>query len=144
MNKTQDTRHKTHDLKGFTLIEIMLVIIIIGALVSMVLPRLTGRSEQARSTAAKADISANIATGLKLYELDNGSYPTSDEGLNALLSQPAQATNWRGPYLEKIPVDPWGRTYLYKSPGEHRSGDYDLYSLGKDGVESADDVSNWQ
>lgn len=129
---------------GFTLIELMLVVIIIGALIAMVMPRLTGRTEQARATAAQADISANIATALKLYELDNGSFPSSDEGLNALLTKPASASGWRGPYIEKKPVDPWGREYKYKCPGEHRPADYDLYSLGKDGVESTDDVKNWE
>lgn len=129
---------------GFTLIELMLVVIIIGALVAMVMPRLTGRGEQARASAAKADIQANIATGLKLYELDNGNFPSTEEGLNALLNKPAQATNWNGPYLEKKPIDPWGREYKYKSPGDHRS-DYDLYSLGKDGQEgTTDDVKNWE
>jgi general secretion pathway protein G len=130
--------------RGFTLIELMLVVIIIGALVAMVMPRLTGRSEQARVAAAKADIEANIATALKLYELDNGSFPSSEEGLNALLNKPSSAQNWNGPYLEKNPIDPWGREYKYKFPGEHRPGSYDLYSLGKDGVESNDDVKNWQ
>jgi general secretion pathway protein G len=130
--------------EGFTLIELMLVVIIIGALVAMVMPRLAGRSEQARVTAAQADIRANIATALKLYEMDNGNYPTTQEGLEALLNKPASAANWYGPYLEKKPIDPWGREYKYKSPGEHRSGDYDLYSLGKDGTESADDATNWE
>lgn len=130
--------------RGFTLIELMLVVIIIGALVAMVMPRLAGRGEQARVTAARADIEANIATALKLYELDNGNFPSSSEGLSALLSKPSSANNWNGPYLEKKPIDPWGREYKYKSPGEHRQSDYDLYSLGKDGTESADDVKNWE
>lgn len=135
---------RTED-RGFTLIELMLVVIIIGALVAMVMPRLAGRSEQAKAGAAKADISANIATGLKLYELDNGKFPSSDEGgLNALLTKPASSSNWNGPYIEKKPIDPWGREYQYKSPGVHRSYDYDLYSLGRDGQESADDVKNWE
>ncbi len=128
---------------AFTLIELMLVVIIIGALVAMVMPRFTGRGEQARSAAAQADIQANIATALKLYELDNGGFPSTEEGLNALLNKPASARNWNGPYLEKKPIDPWGREYKYKSPGDHRP-DYDLYSLGKDGVESNDDVKNWE
>lgn len=133
------------DRSGFTLIELMLVVIIIGALVAMVMPRLAGRTEQAKVGAAQADISSNIATALKLYELDNGGYPTdADGGLAALATKPANATNWNGPYLEKKPVDPWGREYKYKSPGVHRTFDYDLYSLGKDGVESQDDVKNWQ
>jgi general secretion pathway protein G len=122
----------------------MLVVIIIGALVAMVMPRLTGRGEQARASAAKADIQANIATGLKLYELDNGNFPSTDEGLNALLNKSASASNWSGPYLENKPIDPWGREYKYKCPGEHRPADYDLYSLGKDGTESADDIKNWE
>lgn len=128
--------------KGFTLIELMLVVIIIGALVAMVMPRLTGRSEQARVAACKADIQANIATALKLYELDNGNFPNTGEGLDALLNASSSASNWNGPYLEKKPIDPWGREYKYKSPGEHRV-DYDLYSLGKDGTEGTDDVTNW-
>lgn len=128
--------------RAFTLIEIMLVVIIIGALVAMVMPRLTGRAEQARITAAKADINVNIATALKLYELDNGRFPTTEEGLNALLNPPPSTPNWNGPYLEKKPIDPWGRPYQYRSPGQHRT-DYDLYSLGKDGIESSDDVKNW-
>jgi len=130
---------------GFTLIELMLVVIIIGALVAMVMPRLSGRGEQARVAAATADIMSNIATGLKLYELDNGEFPSTEEGLNALFVKPAGATaNWKGPYLEKKPVDPWGREYKYKYPGEHRTADYDLSSLGKDGAESEDDVKNWE
>ena len=128
---------------GFTLIEIMLVVIIIGALVAMVFPRLTGRGEQAKAAAAAADINVNIATALKLYELENGAFPTTEEGLNALFTQPASAPNWNGPYLERKPKDPWGREYEYKSPGQHRS-DYDLYSLGRDGRQSEDDITNWE
>lgn len=127
---------------GFTLIELMLVVIIIGALVAIVMPRFTGRGEQAKITAARAAVESTIATALKMYELDNGRFPKTDEGLNALLSKPASALNWNGPYLEKKPLDPWQREYQYKSPGQHRI-DYDLYSLGRDGVESADDVANW-
>ncbi|MCK4993801.1 MAG: type II secretion system major pseudopilin GspG [Candidatus Omnitrophica bacterium] len=130
--------------KAFTLIELMLVVIIISALAAMVLPRLAGRSEQARIAAANADINANIATALKLYELDNGQFPISSEGLQALLVKPSSAPNWNGPYLEKDAVDPWGRTYVYKSPGQHRPQDYDLFSLGKDGQPSEDDVVNWE
>jgi len=116
----------------------MLVVIIIGVLVSMVVPRLVGRSEEARVAAAKADINANISVALDLYELDNGQYP---EALTSLLSKTDKG---KGPYLKKEPLDPWGRRYMYKSPGEH-SGDYDLYSFGPDGVEGGgDDVTSWE
>jgi general secretion pathway protein G len=129
--------------RGFTLVELLLVVVIIGALVAMVMPRLAGRSEQAKIGAARADIYANIATALKLYELDNGAFPSTDEGLNALLVKPQSANNWNGPYLERKPIDPWGKEYIYESPGSHRPHDYDLYSLGRDGQKSADDVTNW-
>ena len=99
--------NRMNDQKGFTLIELMLVVIIIGALTAMVMPRLAGRTEQAKVGAAQADISANIATALKLYELDNGRYPsTEDGGLNALFTRPSNASNWHGPYLDKKPRDP--------------------------------------
>jgi general secretion pathway protein G len=130
--------------KGFTLIELMLVVVIIGVLVSMVVPRLAGRSEEARIAAVKADINANIAVALDLYELDTGKYPATEEGLDALLAKPASAVKWKGPYLKKQPLDPWGRRYMYKFPGD-RAGDYDLYSCGPDGAEGgADDIVNWQ
>jgi len=130
--------------KGFTLVELMLVVIIISILVAMVMPRLAGRSEQARTAAAQADIEMNIGSALDLYELDNGAYPTTEEGLNALLTKPANAPNWRGPYLKKRPNDPWGNPYVYKYPGTHNV-DYDLYSYGKNGVEGGgDDITNWE
>ena len=135
---------KSSDRSGFTLVELMLVVIIISVLIAMVVPRMSGRSEQARIAVAKADVDLNIATALKLYELDNGVFPTTEEGLDALLTAPASATNWKSPYLEKKILDPWGKPYQYRCPGTHRTYDYDLYSLGKDGVESQDDVVNWQ
>lgn len=137
-------RNKT----GFTLIELMLVVIIIGVLAAMVVPRLAGRSEQARQAAAMADIEANIATVLDLYELDVGQYPTTEQGLSALKTKPTSSPipkDWRGPYLKKTPVDPWGRPYIYKSPGGHNIVDYDLASWGRDGIEGGgDDVVNWE
>lgn len=135
---------RRNSLTGFTLIELMLVVIIIGVLVSMVAPRLAGRSEEARIAASKADINANISVALDLYELDNGKYPTTEEGLAALLVKPGSAVIWKGPYLKKEPLDPWGRKYVYKRPGDHNS-DYDLYSYGRDAVEGGgDDVTNWE
>ncbi|MBF0122849.1 MAG: type II secretion system major pseudopilin GspG [Candidatus Omnitrophica bacterium] len=136
-------------LKGrnaFTLVEIMLVVIIISALAAMIVPRLSGRSEQAKVAVAKADIQGNIATALKLYELDNGMFPTSDQGLMALREKPSASPlprSWNGPYLEKNPVDPWGGSYVYASPGTHRT-DYDLSSKGKDAESAQDDITNWQ
>lgn len=133
---------------GFSLIEILLVVVIIGTLAGMMIPRITGRSEQAKVAAAKADVSVNIPTALKLYELDNGFFPTTEQGLAALLKKPGtQPTpqNWNGPYLEKTPIDPWGKPYLYSSPGTHRPHDYDLSSAGKNtGKEKTDDdITNW-
>ena len=131
---------------GFTLIEIMLVVIIIGALAAMVIPRFAGRSDQAKAAAAKADIEANLATALKLYELDNGGFPTTGQGLEALIVKPTInpiPSSWNGPYIEKKPIDPWGKPYVYVSPGEHRA-DYDLYSKGKNPNKEDDDVTNWK
>lgn len=133
---------------AFTLVELMIVVIIIAALAAMVVPRLGSRSEQAKVAVAEADIQSNIGLALKLYKLDNGRYPTTAQGLQALLSKPSSnpaPVNWNGPYLEKEPIDPWKNPYRYKSPGEHNSAEYDLYSLGLDGLEgTSDDVKNWQ
>jgi general secretion pathway protein G len=133
---------------GFTMIEIMLVVIIIGILAAMVIPSLAGRSEQARIAAARADIDANLSAALDLFEVDNGKYPTTQEGLEALLVNPYPGnanTHWKGPYLKKkrIPLDPWGKEYVYVSPGTHNTDGFDLSSLGKDGVESEDDITSW-
>ena len=132
--------------KGFTLIEIMLVVIIIGALSAMVIPRLAGRSEQAKRAAAQADIESHLATALKLYELDNGYFPTTAQGLEALRLKPTVSpipSNWNGPYIEKSPQDPWGHAYGYTAPGDHRS-DYDIFSKGKEDKKEDDDITNWK
>ena len=131
---------------GFTLIEILLVVVIIGALAAMVVPRLTGRSEQAKITIAKVDIESNIASALKLYELDNGTFPSTAQSLDALIHKPTSTpipTNWNGPYLEKDPVDPWGRKYQYQFPGTHGSG-YDLYSFGPKENDEKGRIANWK
>lgn len=135
--------HSLFTKKGFTLIEIMLVVIIIGVLSAMVIPRLVGRSEQARRAASKADIEANISVALDLYELDNGAYPNS---LDDLMSEPSPAPiNWNGPYLKKRPIDPWGEPYHYKCPGDHNKESYDLYSYGGDKTAGGDDdIANWE
>ena len=132
---------------GFTLVELMLVVIIIGILGAMVLPRLAGRSEQAKIAVARSDINANLAVALDLYELDMGRYPTTEQGLSALQTKPgdlSEGTNWNGPYVKKEPKDPWGKLYQYKNPASHEGSDFDLYSFGPDGIESNDDVGNWK
>lgn len=107
------------------------------------MPRLVGRSEQARASAAKVDVNANIPLGLDLFEMDIGRFPTTTEGLAALRFNPASLSNWKGPYLKKNPADPWARPYVYRSPGTHNT-DYDLFSSGPNGVEGDnDDIGNW-
>ena len=134
------------DRRGFTLIEIMLVVIIIGVLAAMVVPRLARRTEQAKIARAQADINANLSIALDLFELDNGRYPTTQEGLPALEQSPAGLETWQGPYLKKhIPSDPWGKPYVYRAPGDHNTEDYDLLSMGRDNVEGGgDDITNWE
>ena len=134
------------DRRGFTLIELMLVVIIISALVAMVAPRLAGRSEEARRGVAEADIKGNLSLALRLYEVDNGRYPSTEQGLAALMAKPTSPPtpkNWKGPYIEQEPLDPWKHPYAYAYPGSHPPRDYDLSSTGPDGVPSKDDVMNW-
>ena len=133
--------------QAFTMIEIMLVVIIIGILAAILVPNLAGRGEKARVSAAKADI-VNLDSALSMYELDNGRYPSTDQGLKALLEEPGTSLvsgNWSGPYLKKkqMPKDPWGKEYIYVSPGNHNTESYDLSSYGHDGIESKDDIINW-
>ncbi|HEY8023983.1 MAG TPA: type II secretion system major pseudopilin GspG [Burkholderiaceae bacterium] len=132
--------------RGFTLIEMMVVMLIIGIMAAMVVPSLLSRGEEAKVTAAKADI-ASIMTALKTYKLDNSRYPTTEQGLQALVSKPTAgptANSWKG-YLDKLPKDPWGNTYQYLSPGVH--GEIDVFSLGADGQPGGSgndaDIGSW-
>jgi len=122
--------------RGFTLIEILVVIIVLGMLAALVGPRILGRVSEAKGATARTQIEL-LGLALDSYRLDNGSYPTSEQGLAALNEKPAREPlpqNWRGPYLRKaIPADPWGRPYIYRSPGESNPSAYDLFTLGRDG-----------
>lgn len=136
--------------KGFTLIEIMVVIVILALLAALVGPKLMGRTDDAKITDARVQVK-NIETALKLYKLDNGSYPSTEQGLGALVAKPTVGVIPKSykdeGYLEskKVPKDPWGNDYLYVSPGEH--GDYDLFSYGADGAKGGEgknvDITSW-
>lgn len=129
---------------AFTLIELMLVMVILVILAAVVVPKFTGRSEQAREAAAKTDIST-IEAQLEAFEIDNGRYPTSEEGLMALIEAPSNVRGWKGPYLKRgLPKDPWGNPYIYAFPATHSPSGFDLSSMGPDGHEGGDDdITNW-
>lgn len=140
------TRRPEGRLRGFTLLELLVVLVVLGLLVGIVGPKYFNQLGKSEAKAASAQI-ASLGKALDLYRLDVGSYPPSEPGLAALNANPANDPKWKGPYLQKsVPPDPWGRPYVYKSPGEH--GDYDLLSLGKDGnpggADENADVTNWQ
>ena len=134
--------------RGFTLIEIMVVVVILGILAALVVPQVMNRPDQAKITVAKGDIKA-ISAALDMYKLDNFSYPSTQQGLNALVEKPSgnpQPRNWnRDGYLKRVPKDPWGNDYQYLSPGTQ--GQFDLYSLGADGKQGGSDmnadIGNW-
>jgi len=136
---------KMRNLKGFSLIELMVVIVILGLLATFLLPKIIDRPDEARITKAKSDIKA-IESALKLYKLDNGFYPTTEQGLSALITKPTIEPipkNWkRGGYLDtnSIPKDPWGNNYIYRSPGEE-DRDYEIISLGADGKEGGEGIN---
>jgi general secretion pathway protein G len=129
---------------AFTLIELLLVMVILAVLAAVVVPKFTRRSEQARVTAARTDIS-HLQVCLDAFEVDTSRYPTTEEGLEALSEKPADLDGWMG-YLDKrgVPKDPWGTPYVYLYPGTHNTSGFDLYSYGPDGKEGTeDDIVNW-
>jgi general secretion pathway protein G len=129
--------------QGFTLVEMLLVLVILGVLAAIVYPKVAGRGEQARETAARTQISA-FKTALDAFEVDNGYYPKGRNGLIDLVQKPRDAVNWRGPYLENVPKDPWQNEYVYENPGKHNANSYDVMSLGPDGRSGTeDDIGNW-
>ena len=140
MRRSQLRNH--HRPRGFTLIELLLVMVILAILAAVVVPKMVGRGEQARVAAAKTDI-ASISSALETYEVDNGLYPTSDEGLAALLVAPGNAPGWHGPYLTHPPKDPWGNTYVYSYPGQHNTTGFDVYTTSGGKDTSGNEINNW-
>ena len=147
MNHRKRTRSgpgRTARRGGFTLIELLLVLVILSVLAAVVVPKFTKRSEQARITAARTDI-GNLELALDTFEIDTGRFPSTQEGIEALVEQPTGMDDWRGPYIKRgVPNDPWGTPYVYSYPGDHNREGYDLYSFGPDGQSGgADDIDNW-
>lgn len=147
MSMTPRIRRCTRLAWGFTLIELMVVLVVIGILAALIVPNVIERAEEARVTAARADIN-NLMQALKLYKLDNLRYPSAEQGLQALVQKPTAAPlppNWR-PYLDKLPADPWGRPYQYLNPGVR--GEIDVFSFGADGQPGGEgkdaDIGSWQ
>lgn len=134
--------------RGFTLIELLLVMVILVVLAALVLPKFTGRAEDANISAANTQIKSLFSVALDMYEADNGKYPTTAQGLNSLRVIPSAAPeprNWKGPYLKNdVPNDPWGNPYVFRSPGQKNPSGYDLISAGPDGREGTeDDITNY-
>ena len=130
---------------GFTLVELLLVLVILITLAAIVLPKFSGTTERGRTAAAQTQISA-FKTALDAFEVDVGSYPKGKSGLVDLIQKPRNAQNWHGPYLQSdsVPKDPWGNDYIYECPGQHNPSSYDIMSMGPDGrVGGDDDICNW-
>ncbi|MCC6486830.1 MAG: type II secretion system major pseudopilin GspG [Candidatus Hydrogenedentes bacterium] len=130
---------------GFTLVELLLVLVILATLAAIVVPKFAGRTEQAKITAAKTQI-ASFETALDAFEVDNGYYPEGSDGLLMLIERPKDDEDWQGPYLKKgIPKDPWNNAYIYEYPGKSNDAGYDILSMGPDGRRGGDDdITNWR
>jgi len=129
--------------RAFTLIELMLVLIILAILAAVVVPKFTNRRAQADDAKARTDIS-NYETAIDAFQVDTGRYPSSDEGLNALVNAPGNVTGWHGPYIKSVNNDPWQHPYVYRYPGVQNKNGFDLFSYGPDGREGGgDDIDNW-
>jgi len=128
--------------RGFTLVELLLVLVILGVLAAIVIPKFSGRTQQAKMQAAITQIST-FRTALDAFEVDNGYYPKGRSGLQDLIVQPRDAQNWRGPYMQtdRVPLDPWGGEYTYECPGKHNPTSYDIYSAGPPGENTI--IGNW-
>lgn len=132
---------------GFTLLELMIVLVIIGLLAGIIGPNLFKNLEKSENTTAKAQVDAYVKA-IDQYRIDTGDYPSNSDGLNALINEPSGVPRWKGPYIKKLPLDPWGLPYQYKYPGEHNSTSYDVFSFSKDKVQGGDkeetqDIGNW-
>ena len=142
---TQWPRQLTRE-RGFTLLELLVVLVVLGLLASLVAPKYFKQIGKSEAKTARAQIEG-LTKAIDLYRLDTGKFPSTEQGLAVLISKPASEPKWNGPYLQKaVPQDPWGRPYGYKSPGEH--GEYDVFTLGKDGAAGGEDenadIGNWQ
>jgi general secretion pathway protein G len=136
-------QNRNYRARGFTLIELLLVMVILAILAAVVVPKLVGRSDQAKIAAAKSDIS-NLESALSTFEVDTGRFPSSDEGLGALLTAPGNVgANWHGPYVQHPPKDPWGQPYVYVYPGQHNPQGFDLYTTKGGQDTSGNELNNW-
>ena len=151
MPRSSRRRSLLRNARGLTLIEILVVIIVLGLLAGLVAPQIIGRVSEARGATARTQIEL-LSVALDTYRLDNGRYPTTQQGLEALRTEPTAEPvprNWRGPYLRKeVPLDPWDRPYIYRSPGDENPQGYDLLTLGADGVPGGEDedadITSWE
>ncbi|MDP8243362.1 MAG: type II secretion system major pseudopilin GspG [Candidatus Hinthialibacter antarcticus] len=143
MNTKTKQKQRRRAQSGFTLVEMLLVLVILATLAAIVVPKFAGRSEQAKVTAALTQIK-NLEMALAAFEVDNGFYPKGSGGLEDLVEPPNNANDWRGPYIDDVPIDPWGNEYAYTYPGKHNTRGFDILSMGPDGRSGGDDdINNW-